>query len=359
MENVRTEFDKLIERCVQLGASDLHLSSGAPAYLRVHGRLEPLNDQVLAPELVDRMASELMHPRQRDVFEERQTLDLAYAIASGERFRINVFRQRGQVSLAIRRLDDTFRTLGELGLPIQIGELANLRDGLVLVTGPTGSGKTTTLATLINLINLSRACHIITVEDPLEYMHRNQKSLVQQRELYTDVPSFAEAVRAALREDPNVILVGEMRDTETMRAAITAAETGHLVFSTLHTGDAVGAIDRMIGVFPAEEQESVRQQLSMVLRAVVAQRLLPRTDGKGRVPAIELLKVTVAVAHLIRTGKPQQIYSAIETGGSYGMSTLEHSLAQLIQRGVVRKEDALRIARDERILEARIQLLTK
>lgn len=347
-------FVRLIEDCIRQEASDLHLSAETPPYFRVHGRLQAAAEP-LSAENVQQMALSLMQPRQREVFAEQQTLDLAYASPGGIRFRINVFRERGRVALSIRRLDDRFRTLAELHLPGEIGRLADLRDGLVLVTGPTGSGKTTTLATLLHEINRSRACHIITIEDPVEYVHHNEQSLVRQRELHSDVPSFAQAVRAALREDPDVILVGEMRDTETMRAAITAAETGHLVYSTLHTGDAVGAIDRMIGVFPAEEQQSVRQQLSMVLRAVVAQRLLPRFDGEGRVPAVELLKITNAVAHLIRSGKPQQIYSSIETGTAEGMQTLEHSLADLITRGLVDETAARRMARDGRILDARLR----
>lgn len=354
-ENPESVFRRLIERCVEVGASDLHLSADAPPHVRVHGRLQTIDMSPLSAELVDQMALAIMHPRQRDVYTQQQTLDLAYTPGSGARFRINVFRERGHTALAIRRLDDSFRTLQQLHLPPQIGELADLRDGLVLVTGPTGSGKTTTLATLIHQINLSRPCHIITIEDPVEYVHGNEQSLIRQRELYSDVPTFADAVRAALREDPDVILVGEMRDAETIRAAITAAETGHLVFSTLHTGDSVGAIDRMIGVFPAEEQTSLRHQLSMVLRAVIAQRLLPHRNGSGRVPAVEILKITTGVAHLIRTGKPQQIYSAIETGTADGMQTLEHALADLVLGGLVTEGDARQLARDGKLLDKRMQ----
>jgi twitching motility protein PilT len=255
-------------------------------------------------------------------------------------------------------LDDTFRSFEALHLPPQLKELTALRDGLVLVTGPTGSGKSTTLATMINAINTGRSGHILTIEDPIEYVHRHRKCLVHQRELYTDVPAFADAVRAALREDPDVILVGEMRDLATMRAAITAAETGHLVFSTLHTADAVGALDRMIGLFPGNEQDSIRQQLSMVLRAVVAQRLLARKDGQGRVPAVEILKVTPAVAHLIRTNKPSQIYSAIETGAALGMQTMEQALAALNVQGLIDEVFARQMARDGRSFEDRRQRLT-
>lgn len=359
MANAAQTFGELIDRCIATQASDLHLSSGVEPYLRIHGRLQPLAQEPLASALVEEMAFALMLPRQREVFEQQLSLDLSYSPRFGERFRVNVFRERGRIALAIRRIDDRLRTLEELHLPAQLGGLADLRDGLVLMTGPTGSGKTTTLATLIHQINCCRACHIVTIEDPLEYIHQNVKSLVQQRELYTDVPTFADAVRAVLREDPDVILVGEMRDVDTIRAAITAAETGHLVFSTLHTGDAVGALDRIIGVFSADEQISIRQQLSMALRAVVAQRLLPRVNGEGRIPAIEILKITTGVAHLIRTGKPQQIYSAIETGQADGMQTLEQSLADVVARGLVRTEDALRVARDPKAFMARLQMARK
>jgi twitching motility protein PilT len=350
------DFHTLIEQCVELGASDLHISSAALPHVRVDGRLQPLGKECLSASDVEQMALALMHPRQQEIFAQRQTMDLAYAHDRGERFRINVFRERGQTAMAIRRLDEVFRTLDELHLPKQLNELAELRDGLVLVTGPTGSGKTTTLATLIHQINCDRPCHIVTIEDPVEYLHANRQSLVHQRELYADVPTFAEAVRAALREDPNVILVGEMRDTETMHAAITAAETGHLVFSTLHSGDAAGALDRMLGAFPAAEQETIRHQLSMVLQAVVAQRLLPRADGQGRVPAVEILRITKAVSHLIRTKRSEQIYSTMETGSADGMQTMEQSLKELVVGGLLDVKEAMRVARDRQLFESRLQL---
>jgi twitching motility protein PilT len=259
--------------------------------------------------------------------------------------------------MAIRRLDENFRTFDELTLPPQMIQLSSYPHGLVIVTGPTGSGKSTTLATLINRINESRNAHIITIEDPLEFIHQNKKSLVRQRELHLDVPNFAEAVRAALREDPDVILVGEMRDLETMRAAIVAAETGHLVFSTLHTGDVVGSISRMMSVFPAEEQSAVKNQLARVLRAVVSQKLVHRTGGEGRVPAVEIMFVTPAIANLIRTGELQQIYSMMQTGNAEGMLLLEQSLANLYHFGLIAREDAVRMARDVSIFESRLKRL--
>ena len=297
------DFQNLIDQSVEHGASDLHISSNATPYVRVRGCLEILGTESLSASRVEQLALELMQPGQQEVFQQQQTMDLAYTHETSERFRINVFCERGQVALAVRHLDSTLSTIDELHLPAQLNDLVKLQDGLVLVTGATGSGKTTTLATLIHQINCNRACHIITVEDPVEYLHANRQGLVHQRELYRDVPTFAAAVRAALREDPDVILIGEMRDTDTMRAAITAAETGHLVFSTLHTGDAVGALDRMLGGFPAAKQDTIRHQLSMILQAVVAQRLLACSDGQGRAPAVEILRINTAVSNLIRTGR--------------------------------------------------------
>lgn len=355
MDDVRNKFKTLLQECVKLQASDLHLSAGTLPILRNHGRLEPLGEEILTQETVEAMSVSIIPEEQQEVFEREHTLDLAFSLETGDRFRINFFHERGRVAMAVRRLDNTFRTLKDLHLPPKLNELVDLKDGLVLVTGPTGSGKSTTLATLIHQINETRACHILTVEDPIEFVHENNKSLIHQRELYKDVPSFAQAVRSSLREDPDVILVGEMRDIETMRAAITAAETGHLVYSTLHTGNAVGAIERMVGLFPGEEQSAVRQQLSLVLRAVVAQRLLPSQQGDGRIPAVEVLRVTPAVGHLIRIGKSEQIYSAIESGVASGMQTLEQSLAVLASRGLIKTEDARHAARDLETFEERLR----
>ncbi|MCA9223421.1 MAG: PilT/PilU family type 4a pilus ATPase, partial [Planctomycetales bacterium] len=245
-------------------------------------------------------------------------------------------------------------SFAELHLPSRLSELAEYPHGLVIVTGPTGSGKSTTLATVINEINLHRQGHVITIEDPIEYVHRNKQCLIQQRQLYTDVPSFASAVRAALREDPDVLLVGEMRDMATIRAAVTAAETGHLVFSTLHTGEAIGAIDRMISVFPAEEQVAVRDQLSRVLRCVVSQRLVARADHHGRVPAVEIMQVNDAVSNLIRIGQSNQIESVMQTGGTEGMMILEQSLAELTARRLIDESEAATIARDRNVYTSRL-----
>ncbi|MBM3999574.1 MAG: PilT/PilU family type 4a pilus ATPase [Planctomycetes bacterium] len=349
-------FAELVENSVNLRASDIHITGGMSPYYRVDAEIDPCLDYVLMPELVDQMASSLMSAAQQVVFREKQTLDLAFTGPSGTRFRVNLFRERGQTAMAVRRLDDKFRSIEELHLPESFGEIAEFPHGLVIVTGPTGSGKSTSLASLINRINGSRKGHIVTIEDPVEFVHQNRRCLVHQRELHTDVPSFASAVRAALREDPDVLLVGEMRDIETMRAAITAAETGHLVFSTLHTGDAVGAIDRMISVFPAEEQTCVREQLSRVLRAVVSQRLVTRCDGPGRVPALEIMRVNNAIANQIRLGEPHQIYSVMQTATHDGMLILEQSLADLVAQGLISGTDAKSLARDSNILDSRLRM---
>jgi twitching motility protein PilT len=340
----KAHFEVLLQRCIDYGASDLHLSAQCPPVYRVNGELRPDSDAPLTDAQLRAMADSLLNPAQRQIFAAQRSLDTSHALPHGERFRLNFYHERGRVACAARWLENRFHSMEALRLPKVLHRLAELKDGLVLVTGVTGSGKSTTLASLLNEINASRACHILTVEDPIEFVHINRKALVHQRELHTDVPSFAEAVRAALREDPDVIMVGEMRDLETMRAALTAAETGHLVFSTLHTGDAVGVLDRFVGVFPGEEQDAVRQQLSMALRAVVTQHLLPAKTG-GRVPVLEILIVTPAVANLIRHYKPQQVYSAMEAGRALGMQTLDAALAERVRERLVDEALARRFAR--------------
>ncbi|GIW90873.1 MAG: twitching motility protein PilT [Pirellulaceae bacterium] len=351
-------FHELAERTVELRASDLHLTAGSLPHYRIDSELVTWSEPRIAGDWLEQWAHELMTEPQRELFRRRMTVDLAYTTPNGHRFRVNVFRERGRTAMALRYLDNRFHTVSELNLPDDVSALAEFRDGLVVITGPTGSGKTTTLAALIHQINLSRACHIITIEDPVEYLHSHHMGLVRQRELYTDVPTFAEAVRAALREDPDVLLVGEMRDVETMRAAITAAETGHLVFTSLHTGDVVGVIDRIISVFPAQEQASVRDQLSRVLRAVMSQRLVRCRSGSGRVPVVEILRVNTAVANLIRTGEPHQIYSVLQTSAHDGMRLLEQSLAELVAAGWIGRHEAYQVARDPNILECRLAALS-
>jgi twitching motility protein PilT len=337
---IKKQFETLLDLCIQQSASDMHLTSGAPVSFRVDGQLYVHGQEIYKAETIDAISNCIMTPRQQKEFETRRTVDLGYSSTDGQRFRVNCYREMGQPAMAIRHLNQCILTMPELGLPRELEQLADLQSGLVLVTGATGSGKSTTLAVLLNEINRTRNCHILTVEDPVEFVHRNQKSLVHHRELYTDVPSFAEAVRSGLREDPDVIMVGEMRDLETMQTSIIAAETGHLVFSTLHTGTAVGAVERFIGAFSGDEQAVARQRFSMALRAVVAQRLLVSADGKGRVPAVELLKVNQAASHMIRNSKTEQLNSLMESGAADGMWTLDQYLARLVKNKKITREVA-------------------
>mgnify|MGYP001169655876 CR=1 FL=1 len=345
----------LLRQAVEAGASDLHLTPGEPPSLRVDGRLTPLPGLgTTSAETLAAWVGSLLVPAQAQALEAERSVDLALSLPEGPRFRLNAFFSRGQLALAIRRLEPRIRTLEELRLPAALEPLTTLQDGLVLVTGATGSGKSTTLATLLDLINQRRACHILTLEDPIEYLHTSRQALVRQRELHTDFPAFASALRVTLREDPDVILVGEMRDADTMRTALMAAETGHVVFSTLHAGSAIGAAERLIGAFTGEEQESIRHQLSLVLRAVVTQRLLPGRAG-GRVPVLELLQVSPAVANLLRQGKASQIQSAMEAGASTGMRTLEQGLVEVVVRGWVDEEAARAAARDPTVFAERLR----
>lgn len=355
---------------VALGASDLHLTAGLVPQVRVHGRLLPLDGAApLGPDGVEDLFRDVLTPRQRAAFDAERSIDLALVLDStrggdGQRFRVNLFASSGRMAAAVRRLDDRIRGFDELRLPAQLSRLAELEDGLVLLVGPTGSGKTTTLAAIIDKINREEACHVVTLEDPIEYVHESRRSLVHQRELHADFDRFSRALRAALREDPDVILVGEMRDVPTMRAALMAAETGHLVLSTLHSGSAIGATERLIGAFRGDERDSVRYQLSLVLRCVVAQRLLPLKQGEGRFPAAEVLWVTPAVANLIRAGKTAQIQAAVEGQAAQGMVTLEQSLAEAVHRGWVTEAAAVAAARDpnafqERLRHARGNLLSR
>jgi twitching motility protein PilT len=339
-------FHALLEQLPLAGASDLHLMSGRPAHWRVRGELEPCGGDTSWPESsMAQLAGELLDSFRIGKIKDSGGADIGYGI-KGMRFRVHFFKSLGNLALVARHLPDHFASLAELCLPASLKDLAYLPSGLVLITGVTGSGKSTTLATLIHEINAHMARHILTIEDPVEFVHPPLKSLISHRELGTDTPDFALAVRAAMREDPDVILVGELRDTETMRAALTAAETGHLVFSTLHTADAVGAAERFIGAFPGEEQELARHRLSFVMKAVVAQQLLPRADRPGRVPAVEILRGTPAVMNLIASGRTSQLYSTMESGASLGMQTYDQSLAQLARDRLVAVDLARPLARN-------------
>ena len=335
-------IDDLLERMVTRNASDLHLSVGAPPAMRVHGHMERLTDfPALAAEDTQQLLYRIMSSEQQKNLEIKRQIDMSHSIPGLARFRVNIYFQREALGAAFRLIPEELKTLEELGLPSTLHEFADKPRGLVLVTGPTGSGKTTTLAALIDEVNRTRSEHILTIEDPIEFIHRHKRCIVNQREIGPDATSFGEALRAALRQDPDVILLGEMRDLETIGTALTAAETGHLVFGTLHTQSAPGTIDRIIDVFPAEQQEQVRVQIATSLQGVITQPLLPTADGTGRVAALEILIPDDAVRNLIRQGKVEQIYSVMQTAGSRGMQTMEQALAELTMRRVITKDAAL------------------
>lgn len=341
-------IEELLKIAVGNGASDLHITTGLPPVLRVVGSLRPIEGfPPLSPQDTEGLVLALMNDEHRRVFAEQGQVDFSYGLPGVGRFRVNAYRQRGTCGAAIRVIPHEIPSVAELGLPPIIETLARKSRGFIVVTGPTGSGKSTTLAAMVDLINSERSCHVMTIEDPIEYLHRHKKAMVNQREIGQDSVSFALALRAALREDPDVILVGEMRDLETMSTAITAAETGHLVLATLHTGDAVQTIDRIIDVYPPYQQQQVRIQLAATLVAVISQQLVPRKDKPGRVPAVEVMVGTPAVRNLIREGKTHQLRSVIQTGARFGMQTMDQSLRQWVEEGVVSLEDALTIAVDQ------------
>jgi twitching motility protein PilT len=336
-----TSVDELLRRTKEMDASDLHLTPGSEPVVRVRGQLERLdNYEKLTPETVRDLLYRILSTEQQKILETRRSVDLAYSLPGVARFRVNVFFQRGAIGAALRTIPAEIKSLDELGLPEHIGTLADIPRGLVLVTGPTGSGKSTTLATLIDMINRARREHILTIEDPIEFLHWHRNCIVNQREIGTDATSFADGLRAALRQDPDVVLVGEMRDLETISTALTAAETGHLVFATLHTQSAPQTIDRIIDVFPAEQQHQVRIQLAGTLQGIVTQNLVPTADGRGRIAALEVLVPDDAVRNLIRQGKIEQIYSVMQTGTARGLQTMEQALADLVLRNVITREVA-------------------
>ena len=338
-------LDEILKVALKGGASDIHLKSGLPPMFRVDGALVPLkNGERLLPEEMVKIAQSIMNDVQRARFEEKREADLAYGIAGLGRFRVNVFQQRGTVGIVFRVIPFGVKTMEQLHLPKVIEKIAMEHRGLILVTGTTGSGKSTTLASMIDYINSNRTCHIMTIEDPIEFLIRDRRSIVNQREIGVDTQTFSNALRAALRQDPDVILVGEMRDFETIETAITAAETGHLVMSTLHTLDATETINRIISVFPPYQQKQVRLQLASILRAVISQRLVPRADGKGRVPALEVMIASARVKECISDkDRTKEIHDAISKGfTSYGMQTFDQSLMAHVKGGLITYDEALK-----------------
>ena len=367
-------LESLLAECMRQGASDLHLVPDLPPYFRVEGKLEPQTGIApLSAADTEELAAYLSKGLSQQPLQSTGSLDGAVTDPDGTRYRFNIFRRQGRLCIAIRRLEDRFRTLAELGFSDGLYRLCDLPDGLIIVAGPTGAGKSTTLATLLDRINQTRPCHMVTIEDPIEYIHHTQTALVNQRQVGTDTSSFYEALVASLRQDPDVILVGEIRDLNTIRTAIVAAETGHLVFTTVHAGDCVGAVERLVSVFPADEQDGIRRQLALVLRAIITQHLIladgsnhgPHSNGHGealvseppsrrrRIVTSEVLMVNSAVANLIATAKSNQIYSTMEAGGAAGMQTLEQDLARLWVGGQISEATAMAMARNPNVLRDR------
>ncbi len=332
------DFAEVLLTVMERQASDLHLTAGSPPMIRHHGKLHALDYPRLTPQTTREVIYSILTNDQRQKLETDWQIDLAYSIPGRARFRVNAFFQRAALSAAFRLIPHEIPNLGTLDLPPVIEEFTKKPRGFVLVTGPTGSGKSTTLAAMLDLINDVRHEHILTIEDPIEFLHKHKRCIVNQRELGADAQSFGLGLKAALRQDPDVILVGEMRDLETIATALTAAETGHLVFATLHTQDTAQTVDRIVDVFPPEQQQQVRVQLSVALQGIVTQQLLPKADGQGRICACEILVPTPAVRNLIREGKTHQIYSALQTGGQFGMQTMDAALVQLVREHKITRE---------------------
>jgi twitching motility protein PilT len=336
------------------GASDVHFTVGLPPKMRVNGDLINMEGDKLLPPDTAALVEEVMNDKQKEIFAERGEYDMSFSIRDLGRYRVNVYHQRGSVAMAFRLVGTVVPSPEELGLPESVIELSQRKRGLVLVTGPTGSGKSTTLAAIIDRVNNTRDAHVITLEDPIEYLHQHKLSMVNQREIGIDSYSYANALRAALREDPDVILVGEMRDLETISVAITAAETGHLVLSTLHTIGAASTVDRIIDVFPPHQQQQIRIQLSNVLEAVISQQLIPTSDGRGRVAAFEIMHANHAVRNLIREGKSHQLTSIMQTNRKLGMMTMDEAITQLYYSGKISRDEAIEFAQDVEGMEMKL-----
>jgi twitching motility protein PilT len=349
-------IEELLKVLVERGGSDLHITAGSPPRVRVDGTLVPTEHDILTPEISQKLVYSLLDTEQIAKFEREWELDLSFGIQGMGRFRTNVFRQRGAVGGVLRVIPETVLGLDKLGLPVQLCQrLCEMPKGLVLVTGATGSGKSTTLAAMLDYINDQRREHVVTIEDPIEFVHKNKQCLFNQREVGSDTKGFGKALRAVLRQDPDVVLIGEMRDMETIEAALTLSETGHLTFGTLHTSDAVQTVNRIIDVFPSHQQPQIRTQLSFTLQSVFCQQLLPRKIGKGRVLCAEVMVVNAAVRSLIREDKAHQIYSIIQTGGRAGMRTMNQALADLVKTNQVHLDEALAHSSDVDDLKRQLQ----
>lgn len=335
---------ELLNLGIEKNASDIHITVGMPPILRINGELIPLDGEPLMPDATKKLVSDVLTDKMILDLEQNGEIDRSFSSPGIGRYRINAFKQRGSFGMVLRIIPLRIPSMDELKLPTSIRDLSTLRRGLVLVTGPTGSGKSTTLASLIDKINHERNCHILTLEDPIEYLHKHNKSIVNQREIGNDSKNFTSALRSSLRQDPDVILVGEMRDLETISIALTAAETGHLVLSTVHTSGAAKTIDRIIDVFPPHQQQQIRVQLSSVLQGVISQQLLPKPENKGRVAAFEIMMITPAIRNLIREDKIHQIDTAIQTGASFGMMTMDTSIMNLYKSGFIDKQTAIKQA---------------
>lgn len=348
---MKFNLDELLRFAVDKGASDVHLTVGVPPIFRINGQLVKINDiERLMPSDTQEIVESIMSISTLQTYKEKGEVDFSYAVQGIGRFRVNIYNQRGSASMALRTVPLRVPTIEDLHLPDTLKKLCEHKRGLILVTGPTGSGKSTTLAAMIDYINKTRSAHVLTLEDPIEYLHRHDKSIVNQREIGLDSNTYANALRASLRQDPDVILIGEMRDLETISTAITAAETGHLVLSTLHTTGAVATVDRIVDVFPPNQQEQVRVQLAAVLQGVISQQLLKRVDSDGRIAALEVLLCNAAIRNHIREGKSHQIMSSIQTGRKMGMISMDAYLAELYKKGLITHEDALSFAIDREFL---------
>ncbi len=346
-DDIQIPIPELLTKLLEISGSDLHVTAGAPPTVRLHGDLQPMEGYpALTPRSIQTMIYAILPQKLRERLEQELELDMSYSLPGAARFRVNVYFQRDSIGAAFRVIPYEIKNIVDLQLPPVVADLARFQRGFVVVTGPTGSGKSTTLASMVDVVNTERAAHIMTVEDPIEFLHRHKTCIVNQREIGSDTHGFGQALKHVLRQDPDVILVGEMRDLETIGTAITAAETGHLVFATLHTQDAPQTIDRIIDVFPPHQQQQVRVQLATTLQGVVTQQLIPTADGHGRAVACEIMIATPAIRNLIREGKVHQIYSAMQAGGRYGMQTMDMSLAALVKEGKITQQMAFERCHD-------------